>query len=157
LRSIAETAPFVATLAVCCWFWRDRRDKGDDFDGLVALAKGVCVIVIAFAALGKVFSPQYLVWLTPVAALASLKASRASKICLLGGLVLTQIEYPFLYIHFAANPPPVFGLLALARNAALLAWAARLLASPETRPAVEPPAPGRISEKWTPVFGKKSC
>jgi hypothetical protein len=137
LRPVAETAPFVATLAVCCWFWRDRRDKGDDFEGLVAFAKGVCVIVIAFAALGKVFSPQYLVWLTPVAALASLQASRAANICLLGGLVLTQIEYPFLYIYFAANPPPAFGLLALARNAALLAWAAQLLASPERRPANE--------------------
>jgi hypothetical protein len=137
LRPIAETAPFVATLAVCCWFWRVRRDKGDDFDGLVALARGVCVIVVAFAALGKVFSPQYLVWLTPVAALACLQASRASKICLFAGLVLTQLEYPFLYIFFAANPPPAFGLLALARNAVLLAWAAQLLASPERRPAVE--------------------
>ena len=47
--------------------------------------------------------------------------------------ILSQIEYPFVYTYLAASLPPAFGLLALARNVALLVWAWRLLA-PDERP-----------------------
>ena len=80
LRPIAEAAPLLATLAICGWYWRARRECPREFDRLVELAKGVCAIVVAFSALGKVFSPQYLVWLTPVAAMASLQSSRPTKL-----------------------------------------------------------------------------
>jgi hypothetical protein len=141
LRGIAEIAPFVATLAVCFWFWTALRQCSGEFDRFVALAKGVCAVIVAFSTLGKVFSPQYLVWLTPVAAIASLQSTRAAKACLLAGLALTQLEYPFFYTFFAASLPPAFGLLALTRNLALIFWAAQLLlSSPETRPAAELPA-----------------
>jgi hypothetical protein len=140
LRAIAEIAPFLATLAVCFWLWRALRRCGGELDRLVALAKGVCAVIVAFATLGKVFSPQYLVWLTPVAAIASLHSTRAAKASLLAGLALTQFEYPFFYTFFAASLPPAFGLLALTRNLALMFWAAQLLLpSPETRPATDLP------------------
>ncbi len=133
LRPIAEGAPLLATLAVCWRFWRSRREGDGEFDRLVDLAKGVCAIVVAFSVLGKVFSPQYLVWLTPVAAIASLKSNRLAKISLFAGLGLTQFEYPYCYTFLASSLPPAFGLLALARNFALIFWAAQLLfAKPET-------------------------
>ncbi|WP_294533583.1 hypothetical protein [uncultured Rhodoblastus sp.] len=141
LRPLAETAPLLAILAVCCWLWRTLRQSRGEFDRFVALAKAVCVVVVAFSALGKVFSPQYLVWLTPVAAIASLQSTRAAKASLLAGLFLTQLEYPFFYTFFAADLPPIFGLLALTRNLALMFWAAQLLSPPQTRPAVAAPAP----------------
>ncbi len=133
LRPIGELAPLLATLAICWWFWRSRRDGDSEFDRLAALAKGVCAIIVAFSTLGKVFSPQYLVWLTPVAAIASLKSTRATKISLFVGLGLTQFDYPYCYIFLASSLPPIFGLLALVRNLALIFWAAQLLfAKPET-------------------------
>ncbi len=141
LRPFAEAAPLAAALAVCLWLWRAQRDCAGEFDRLVALAKGACAIIVAFSALGKVFSPQYLVWLTPVAAIASLKSTREAKALLFVGLGLSQLEYPYFYTFFAASLPPAFGLLALLRNGALIAWAARLLlAPPETTPAAEAPA-----------------
>jgi hypothetical protein len=145
LRPLGETAPYLAMLAVFLWFWRDVRTRRSDFDRLVALAKGACAIIVAFSALGKVFSPQYLIWLTPVAAVASLQSSRRAKILLFAGLGLTQLEYPYVYTFFAADLPPAFGLLSLARNGALIAWAAELLlAAPEPQAATV--APGREAQ-----------
>ncbi|MCI4677707.1 hypothetical protein K9U39_02720 [Rhodoblastus acidophilus] len=127
LRPFAEIAPVVAIFGVFAWSWRALSACETEFERVVVLAKGVCAIIVAFSALGKVFSPQYLVWLTPVAALASLRASRAANLALFAGLVLTQLEYPYLYVFCAASLPPIFGLVALLRNLALLVWAGRLL------------------------------
>jgi hypothetical protein len=147
LRPIAEIAPLAATFAVGVWLWRAQRGCASEFDRLVALAKGACAIVVAFGALGKVFSPQYLVWLIPIAAIASLNASRAAKTCLFVGLGLTQFEYPYFYTFFADGLPPAFGLLALLRNGALIAWATQLLLTPpETAPASEAPAPALAAQ-----------
>ncbi len=140
LRPFAETAPFLATLAVCVWFWRAQRDCASEFDRIVALAKGACAIIVAFSALGKVFSPQYLVWLTPAAAIASLKSTRETKVLLFAGLGLSQLEFPYFYTFLAGGLPPAFGLLALLRNGALIAWAARLLLAPAITVPVAAPA-----------------
>jgi hypothetical protein len=128
LRPIAEAAPPLATLAIFVWCWRALRAGTGDLDRLCAVAKAACAIIVAFAALGKVFSPQYLVWLTPVAAMASVQARPLARVVLLVALALSQIEYPFFYTFFAADLPPAFGLLVLWRNAALLLWAGLLLA-----------------------------
>ena len=141
LRPIAETAPYLATLAVFAWFWRAQRDCASEFERIVALAKGACAIVVAYSTLGKVFSPQYLVWLTPIAAVASLRSTRQTKVLLFAGLGLSQLEYPYFYTIFAAGLPPAFGLLALLRNGALIVWAGRLLLSPPEAQAPAAQAP----------------
>ena len=140
LRPVAEIAPFVAAAATCLWFWRAQKGNASEFDRLILLGKGVCAIIVAFAALGKVFSPQYLIWLTPVAAVVSLRSSRAAKKLLFAGLVLSQLEYPYCYVFLTDGLPPVFGLLVLLRNGALIAWAALLLTgSGETEAVREAP------------------
>ena len=128
LRPIAEAAPLLATLAIFVWCWRALRASESDLDRLCAVAKAACAIIVAFAALGKVFSPQYLVWLTPVAAMASVQARPLARVILLVALALSQLEYPYFYTFFAGDLPPAFGLLVLWRNVALLLWGGLLLA-----------------------------
>ncbi len=133
LRPVAEAAPILAMAACAFWTWRAlSRQKVGDLDRLVILAKSACAIIIAFSVLGKVFSPQYLVWLTPVAAIASLRAAPKTTIWLFVGLGLSQLEYPYLYTFLASSLTPFFGLVVLLRNGALLIWATKLLlAAPE--------------------------
>jgi hypothetical protein len=133
LRPLGSVAPILATLAIWVWAARALRGCAGEAERLIVVAKAVCALVVAFSALGKVFSPQYLIWLTPIAALACLESSRRVLVPLFAGLILSQIEYPFVYTYLAASLPPAFGLLALARNVALLVWAWRLLA-PDERP-----------------------
>lgn len=130
LRPVAEIAPLLAMVGIYVWFWRASRACANEAERLEALARGVCAVIVAFAALGKVFSPQYLVWLIPVAALASIHATPRTNLCLFAALGLTQIEYPWLYTFLAGSLPPSFGLLALMRNGALIFWAALLLFAP---------------------------
>jgi len=77
---------------------------------------------------GKVFSPQYLTWLLPLAVVACVAGGRRSCWLLLIVLALTQAIYPFLYsVGVPDGDGPWFGLVVAARNAALLAWAVGML------------------------------
>jgi hypothetical protein len=61
---------------------------------LLACAAAVCALV----AFGKVFSPQYMVWLVPfVAVVPSVEAA----VLLVAGLLLTQLYFPAHYWNFA--------------------------------------------------------
>jgi hypothetical protein len=76
--------------------------------------------VLAFAALGKVLSPQYLLWLVPLGALAFAWRMHALAGALAGAAVLTQLEFPARYFDLVAGEPLPVALVAL-RNIALLA------------------------------------
>ena len=129
LRPIASIAPIIAFLAIYIWAWRALRATRDDYQRLIVLAKTVCAIVVAYCALGKVFSPQYVVWLIPAAPLASLGATATARKMMFAALVLSQIEFPFAYTFLSGELHPEFGLLVLARNGALIAWIVMLLKS----------------------------
>jgi hypothetical protein len=70
----------------------------------------------------KVFSPQYLVWLLPLALLSSLARSGASRWLWLGLCLASQIVYPAAYGALMGLAPWMC-LLLLARNLALGLWA----------------------------------
>lgn len=53
--------------------------------------------VLAFAVLGKVLSPQYLIWIVPLGALALAWRRYALAAAILVACVLTQIEFPTRY------------------------------------------------------------
>jgi hypothetical protein len=76
--------------------------------------------VLAFAALGKVLSPQYLLWLVPLGALAFAWRMHALAGALAGAAVLTQLEFPARYFDLVAGEPLPVALVAL-RNITLLA------------------------------------
>jgi hypothetical protein len=66
-----------------------------------------------------VFSPQYLVWILPLALLAALRRSRRSALLFIGLLATTQILYPFSYGALDRAESWVFPIV-LFRNALLI-------------------------------------
>ena len=77
--------------------------------------------LVAFVALGKVLSPQFLIWLVPVVPLvAGLRGLRAS-VLLAAGLVLTQLWFPSRYWDLARELDPLASGLVLARDLVLVA------------------------------------
>ena len=76
---------------------------------------------MAFVALGKVLSPQFLIWLVPAVPLvAGLRGLRASTL-LVGALVLTQLWFPSRYWDLARELDVFPSLLVLARDLVLVA------------------------------------
>ena len=84
--------------------------------------------LLAFVTLGKVFSPQYVIWLAPFAALAWVWRQRAVALLTLAALVLTQVEFPSRYFDLINQQGDVIRIVA-ARNALLLAALMALAAS----------------------------
>jgi Glycosyltransferase family 87 len=76
--------------------------------------------VAAFAALGKVLSPQYMLWLVPLGALAFAWRLHALAAATAAAAVLTQIEFPARYFDLVDRDPFPVAVIAL-RNLVLLA------------------------------------
>lgn len=84
--------------------------------------------LLAFVTLGKVFSPQYVIWLAPFAALAWVWGRRAVALLTGAAIVLTQVEFPSRYFDLINVQTEVVVIVA-ARNALLLAALGVLLAA----------------------------
>jgi hypothetical protein len=76
--------------------------------------------VTAFAALGKVLSPQFLIWVLPLGALALAWRMYALALAVLAAAVLTQLEFPAHYFDVVAREPLPLALVTL-RDLVLLA------------------------------------
>ena len=108
-------AAFVALVAVLCV--AIARGRGGHAREL-ALAS--LLAVVAFALLGKVLSPQFLIWVLPLGALAFAWRLHALAAAVAIAAVLTQVEFPAHYFDVVAREPLATWLVAL-RNLALLA------------------------------------
>ena len=103
--------------------------------------------LLAFVTLGKVLSPQYVIWLAPFAALASVWGQRAVAALTAAAIVLTHAEFPSRYFDLINEKTDVIVVVA-ARNAlllvALVLLVARLTRSGDaaTPPASAPHRPG---------------
>lgn len=84
-------------------------------------------VLLAFVTLGKVFSPQYVIWLAPFAALAWVWGRRAVALLVTGAIVLTHVEFPSRYFDLINEQTDVVVIVA-ARNALLLVALAVLVA-----------------------------
>jgi hypothetical protein len=87
--------------------------------------------IAAYVALGRVLSPQYLIWLVPLGALAFAWRLHAPALAVAAAAVLTQIEFPARYLEVVGREPAALTLVAL-RNATLL-LALSLLAATAAR------------------------
>ena len=100
--------------------------------------------IAAFAVLGKVLSPQFLIWVAPLTALAASWRMYPLAAVLAAAQVLTLVEYPGLYDELERNEHGAVLVVGL-RNAMLcaaIALALRCLVLP-----TRDPAPG--SARWT--------
>jgi hypothetical protein len=135
--SAVQTALQIAAL-LFVW-WRFARGGA----GRERLLTASAAAVVAFAALGKVLSPQYLIWLGPLVALVAGRRGAVAGALLVAAMVLTQLWFPYHYwslaLSFAARP----SWLVLARDVvlvallAVLAWPSAPATSggcPRTRP-----------------------
>lgn len=91
--------------------------RGGDMRRLVLLSLAA---VTAFIALGKVLSPQFMVWLLPFAAVLWAWRERAVALLCAAAAVLTQLEFPVRYFDLVGEDTAVIVLVA-ARNVVLLA------------------------------------
>jgi Glycosyltransferase family 87 len=102
------------------WAVFAARDRGRE--GLLA---GSAAAVAALVALGKVLSPQFLIWLLPLVPAVAGAGGLAACAVLLAALVTTQLWFPFRYWDVVALEP--VGLLVVVRNVLLVALYAILL------------------------------
>jgi Glycosyltransferase family 87 len=85
------------------------------------LLRYVAGTVCAFVALGKVLSPQYLIWLMPLVPLVRGRRGVAAACLFLPALVLTQLWFPSRYIDLVYALDPRASWLVLARDLVLVA------------------------------------
>jgi hypothetical protein len=103
---------------------RSAGPQGTRSAGAAAEVRTLVVASLAacagFALLGKVLSPQFVIWVLPLGALAFAWRMHALAAAVALVTVLTQIEFPAHYFDVVAREPLALGLVVL-RNVALAA------------------------------------
>ena len=120
MATVSTVVQAVALFVVWVTYARTRATR----DGLLRASAAALVV---FVALGKVLSPQFLIWLIPVVPLV--RGRRGLVAC--GGLalalVLTQLWFPFRYWHYVDDFAAFPSWTVLARDLVLVALAALLV------------------------------
>jgi hypothetical protein len=112
LATLTSLAELVLLVALYLVFARSRRTDQQLVDASVAA-------VLVYLVLGKVLSPQYLIWLVPLVPLLSGRIRLPAAALLLSALVLTQIYFQFRYHEIVQLERLTWVLVA--RNLVLLA------------------------------------
>jgi hypothetical protein len=76
--------------------------------------------LVAFVALGKVLSPQFLIWLIPVVPLIRGRRGLRASILLAAALIATQLWFPYRYWDLALHFGALESWLVLVRDALLV-------------------------------------
>jgi Glycosyltransferase family 87 len=114
----------IVQVAVITGIWvAFARGRG----GREALVRASAAMLSAVVALGKVLSPQFLIWLIPVVPLVRGRRGLWACALLLAALVLTQLWFPFRYFRLAIGFEAGLSWLLLARDLVLVALTATLL------------------------------
>jgi hypothetical protein len=117
LQSVVQAAALVATWVLFA--------RGPASRSRLLLASAAALV--AFVSLGKVLSPQFLIWLIPVIPLVAGRRGLAASALLAAALVLTQLWFPYRYWELALQLDTLESWLVLVRDlvlVALLAWLA---------------------------------
>ncbi len=109
LAFLAAMLAVIAAFSVAAY--RSRAARGMVLGSLAAVA--------AFATLGKVLSPQFLVWLVPLGALAFAWRMHTLPAAVAAATALTLVEFPSRYFDVVDREPLALALVGL-RNACLL-------------------------------------
>jgi hypothetical protein len=95
--------------------------------------------VVAFVALGKVLSPQFLIWLIPLVPLVRGRRGLVASVVLAAALVLTQLWFPYRYWDLALRFDEPASWLVLARDLTLVALLVVLIEPSRSRAPVRTP------------------
>jgi Glycosyltransferase family 87 len=133
-------AQVLAVALVWVSFWRGPATTE-------RLVRHAAASVVAFVALSKVLSPQFLVWLLLIVPLVVCARSRGALGLMTAACALTALWFPARYWELVREFDPLASWLVLARGATLLALLAVLM-WPATEPArarsrSPAPSPGR--------------
>jgi uncharacterized membrane protein len=133
ITSVVELAALVAV------FWLFVRGEENDR----RLVVGCAAVTAALLAFGKVFSPQFMIWLIPIVLLVR---HRLARVLLAASLVLTQLYFPRDYWQLVRSFAERESGELLLRNLAVVALFATLtwsLARTAPAPARAAPLPRR--------------
>lgn len=114
----------IVTALVAIWWWLSRGPT--DGEGLVCAA---AASVLAFVVLGKVFSPQFTIWLAFLVPLVGGRSGRAAAVLTAVACCLTAVWFPLRYWSLVRRFDPIAAVALLGRNLALLAALVLLLES----------------------------
>jgi Glycosyltransferase family 87 len=128
---LAAMLGVVALLSVAAYRQPDGR----------ALVLAALAAVAAFAALGKVLSPQFLLWILPLGALAFAWRLHALAAGVAAATLLTFAEFPSRYFDLVAREPLPLVLVTV-RDAVLLGTIALAIAALSRR------APAAARSRW---------
>ena len=110
----------VALIGIWVWYARGPGDRE-------RLVRASAATVCAFIALGKVFSPQFLIWLVPLVPLVRGRRGVAASGILLVVMVVTQAWFPFRYWALALAFDPAASWLVLVRDLLMVGLLVTLL------------------------------
>jgi small-conductance mechanosensitive channel len=110
LQSVLQAAAIVGI-----WVWYARGEPGRE-----RLVRAAALAVVAYIALGKVVSPQYLVWLVPLLPLVRGRRGLAACGLLALAAVLTQTWFPYRYWAYALHFDTAASWAVLARDLVLV-------------------------------------
>ena len=144
-QNVAGTAAGVVAVAstllqvgVLGWIWSSfARGRGDG----EALVRSTAAALCAFVALGKVLSPQFLIWLIPIVPLVRGRRGLWASALLAAALVLTQVWFPFRYFRLALDFEAGVSWILLARDLALVSITLLLAFTLRRRAAIRPESP----------------
>ena len=140
LSTLLLVACLVAIVAVLARGLRRRSSAAAEL-----WVSATAATIVAAVTLGKVVSPQYLVWLLPATLLVAGSRGRVAAIVLPVAMVVTQLIFPLFYADLVERADPVPVGLLVARNALLVVmlwsvWPRRAVR--RTAPADQPPELG---------------
>ena len=128
LTSVLQAA---AVVGIWVWFARGPAQRE-------RLIRASAAALCAFIVLGKVFSPQFLIWLVPFVPLVRGRRGFAASAVLAATLVLTQTWFPFRYWDLALRFDPAASWLVFARDMSMLGLLGILLWPERPRPGTDP-------------------
>ena len=129
---IAAVLLTLVQVAALVWIWLRRPGTAEEFVRWSAAA------LVAFVALGKVLSPQFLVWLLPAVPLVAGWRGLRASVALAVALTLTQLWFPSRYWDLARELELLPSLLVLARDLVLVGLLIVLLTGTRRAPARSP-------------------
>ena len=129
---VVATVLTAAQLGVLTWIWLRRPRTGEE------LVRWSAAALVAFVALGKVLSPQFLIWLAPVVPLVAGRRGVRAALLLAVAMVLTQLWFPTRYWDLALEFDGLPSALVLARDLVLVAVLVVLVSGSGRGPARSP-------------------